>query len=196
MTDSRIHVEKRRLHLKQTWTIARGSSEYRDNIFVTIERDGITGYGEGAPIPRYDENADTAVQFVENAIPLLESSDWRHLVDINRAGSTRDSGNQAAKAAIDIALLDWFCKAHKMTLYRHLGLDPEKSATTFYSIGIDTPDKIQEKARRAQDFPILKVKAGLDSDEEVLAAVRSVTDKPYAWTRTKVGRTGTSRWQS
>ncbi len=178
MTNTRIHVEKKRLQLKQTWTIARGSSDYRDNIFVTIERDGITGYGEGAPIPRYGESADTAVQFIENAIPLLESSDWRHLVDVNGAVQILGRGNQSAKAAIDIALLDWFCKAHEMPLYRYFGLDPEKSATTFYSIGIDTPEKIQEKVRLAQDFPILKVKAGLASDEDVLGAVRSVTDKP------------------
>ncbi|NIR52192.1 dipeptide epimerase [candidate division KSB1 bacterium] len=176
--NTKIHFEVRRLRLKQTWTIARGSSDYRDNVFVTLERNGVIGYGEAAPNPRYGESADTVVQFLKKAVPVLEKNDWLHLVDVNAAISGLESGNFSAKAAIDIALLDWFCKSHAIPLYQHLGLDPLKTAVTFYSIGIDSPHKIKEKVQQARDFPILKIKAGLENDEEVIAAVRSVTDKP------------------
>ena len=37
---------------------------------------------------------------------------------------------------------------------------------------------IRQKVREAEQFPILKVKVGLDNDEEVIDAVRSVTKKP------------------
>ena len=34
------------------------------------------------------------------------------------------------------------------------------------------------KVREAEAFPVLKIKVGLDTDEQTIAAVRSVTDKP------------------
>ncbi len=175
---TRIHFEVQRLHLKQTWTIARGSSDHRDNVFVKLERNGITGYGEAAPNPRYEESAEIVLEFLKKAVPVLENNNWFHFVHVNALISSLDSGNYSAKAAIDIALLDWFCKSHAIPLYQYLGLDPQKTPITFYSIGIDSPNRIKEKVRRARDFPILKIKAGLDNDEEVITAVRNVTDKP------------------
>jgi L-alanine-DL-glutamate epimerase-like enolase superfamily enzyme len=49
---------------------------------------------------------------------------------------------------------------------------------TTFSIGIDTPEITRQKMREAEDFPVLKVKVGLKSDEETIEAVRSVTKKP------------------
>jgi L-alanine-DL-glutamate epimerase-like enolase superfamily enzyme len=46
------------------------------------------------------------------------------------------------------------------------------------SIGIDTPELTKKKVAEAAEFPVLKIKVGLDSDEATLAAVRSVTNKP------------------
>jgi L-alanine-DL-glutamate epimerase-like enolase superfamily enzyme len=57
-------------------------------------------------------------------------------------------------------------------------LDPADAPVTDFSIGIDTPEITRQKTREAEDFPILKVKVGLKSDEETIAAVRSVTNKP------------------
>ena len=48
-----------RLKLKHTWTTVMSSSDYRDTLHVRYTRDGLTGYGEGAPIVRYHETAAT-----------------------------------------------------------------------------------------------------------------------------------------
>ena len=37
---------------------------------------------------------------------------------------------------------------------------------------------MQEKIREADEYPKLKIKVGADNDEEILQAVRQVTDKP------------------
>jgi L-alanine-DL-glutamate epimerase-like enolase superfamily enzyme len=84
----------------------------------------------------------------------------------------------AALAAIDIALLDWVGKKLNVPLYQYFGLDPADAPVTTFSIGIDTPEITKEKTREAAEFPVLKVKVGLKTDEETLAAVRSVTNKP------------------
>ncbi len=90
----------------------------------------------------------------------------------------RIEGSFAAKAALDIALLDWNAQKLGVPLWRWFGLDRNDAPLTTFSIGIDKADVIRQKVREAEDFPVLKIKVGLDNDEEVIAAVRSVTRKP------------------
>ncbi len=47
-----------------------------------------------------------------------------------------------------------------------------------FTIGIDTPDVVRQKTREAEEFKILKVKLGRDTDKEMIETIRSVTDKP------------------
>ncbi len=49
---------------------------------------------------------------------------------------------------------------------------------TTFSKGIDKAEVIKQKVREAELYPVLKIKVGLDNDEEVISAVRSVTKKP------------------
>ena len=81
-------------------------------------------------------------------------------------------------AALDIALMDWISKCCGLPLYQYLGLDRSKAPVTSFTIGIDTPELIQQKVKEAEPYPLLKIKVGTENDEEILAAVRAVTDKP------------------
>ena len=83
-----------------------------------------------------------------------------------------------AKAALDIALLDWVGKKLNQPLFRLFGLDPSKTPITTFSIGIDTAEVVKQKVKEAAAFPVLKIKVGLKNDQEMLEAVRSVTNKP------------------
>ena len=65
--------------------------------------------------------------------------------------------------------------------YRIWGLDPAKAPSTTFTIGIDTPEVVREKTLEAVGkFNILKVKVGLDTDEEMIRAIREVTSVPLA----------------
>lgn len=167
-----------RLKLRHTWTTTMSSSTYRDTLHVTWTRDGITSYGEGAPIVRYHEDAENARKAVESVRELLVSSDPVQFAKIMSQVGQNVTGNQAAKAAIDIALMDWVGKKLGVPLYSYFGLDPVDAPVTTYSIGIDKPEVIKQKTQEAADFPVLKIKVGLDSDEATIEAVRSVTSKP------------------
>ena len=167
-----------RLKLRHTWTTVMSSSEYRDTLHLAYTRDGITGHGEGAPIVRYHESAETARKAVESVRGLLTSADPRQYRKVLNQVFSRFQGEYAAKAAIDIALMDWTGQKLGVPLYRLYGLDPHDAPVTTFSIGIDQPAKIREKVREAEPFPILKIKVGLGNDEEILEAVRGVTNKP------------------
>jgi L-alanine-DL-glutamate epimerase-like enolase superfamily enzyme len=167
-----------RLNLQHTWTTTMSSSAYRDTLHTAYTRDGITGHGEGAPIVRYHEDAAGAQKAAESMRDLLLSADPMQFAKIMAQVFQRVPGEWAGKAAIDIALMDWVGQKLNIPLYSYFGLDPADTPLTTFSIGIDTPEITKQKTREAEDFPILKVKVGLATDEPTIEAVRSVTKKP------------------
>ncbi len=177
-TGASLSYKVHKLLLKHTWTISRNSTDFKNNIFVKIKRDGIEGLGEAAPNIRYDETPESTVAIIEKARPLFDKFDLWHFMDLGYAIKEISAGQSAAKAALDIAIMDWVAKRQNMPLYQYLGLNKEKVPLTTFSIGIDTPEVIREKVKEAAPYPILKIKVGRDNDREIIDAVRSVTDKP------------------
>lgn len=173
-----VEVETVRLYLRHTWTTVMSSSEYRDTVHVRLSRDGVTGIGEGAPIVRYKESAESARRAIETVAGALRGLDPLQFHRFQAELFKLVEGEWAAKAAIDIAVFDWVGKRLGVPVYRLFGLDPADAPLTTFSIGIDTPEMTRQKVAEAADFPMLKIKVGLDSDEATMAAVRAVTDKP------------------
>jgi L-alanine-DL-glutamate epimerase-like enolase superfamily enzyme len=65
--------------------------------------------------------------------------------------------------------------------HRIWGLNKEKTPSTTFTIGIDTPEVVRQKTREcAEQFNILKVKLGRDNDKEMIETIRSVTNLPIA----------------
>src|SRR6185295_19796826 len=140
--------------------------------------DGITGHGEGAPIVRYKEDAESARKAVESVRELLLKADPMQFSKTMTQVFQRVPGEWAGKAAIDIALMDWVGKKLGIPLYSYFGLDPKDAPLTTFSIGIDTPEITKQKTLEAAEFPVLKVKVGLATDEPTIEAIRSITKKP------------------
>jgi L-alanine-DL-glutamate epimerase-like enolase superfamily enzyme len=177
-TGATVTTDVVRLRLRHTWTTVMSSSEYRDNLHLRYARDGVTGLGEGAPIVRYQEDAASARRTVESLRSMLVPADPWQFAKLMSGVFQKVKGEYAAKAAIDIALMDWVTQKLGVPLYRYLGLDRRDTPLTTFSIGVDTPETTRQKVKEAEPFPILKIKVGLKTDEETIAAVRSVTKKP------------------
>ncbi|HNW58541.1 MAG TPA: dipeptide epimerase [bacterium] len=173
----KMEIKTRRLDLRHAWTIARNTSTFKEYAFVRLEKDGISGMGEAAHNVRYGESLESILATLEKARPILEHADPWQFVDLNAAVQAVCAGQTAAKAAIDIALMDWIGKSLEIPLYQLWGLDPKKAPQTTFSIGIDTMEMVKQKVEEAAPYPLLKIKMGKENDEEILAAVRSVTSK-------------------
>ena len=107
----KITYEIEELYLKHTWKIARNSSDSKKNIMVKIEKNGIVGIGEAAPNIRYNETIDSTVGLIEEAIPLFENMNLWNFVDLGFALKSLDPAQTAAKAGLDIGLMDWVAKS-------------------------------------------------------------------------------------
>ncbi len=175
---TKIEFEIKRLKLRHTWTTVMSSSDYRDTFFVKLTRDGITGVGEGAPIIRYKESAETARKAFTEILSELESANPRNYRSLLNEVTRRIEGEYAAKAALDIALLDWTGQSLGIPVHQLLGIDPNAAPVTTFSIGIDDPAATRKKVEEADAFPVLKIKVGLGKDEATIEAVRAVTNKP------------------
>ncbi|MBC7360878.1 MAG: dipeptide epimerase [Candidatus Aminicenantes bacterium] len=165
------------LHLRQAWTLSRGTWTTRRNVLVRLEKDGIVGYGEAAPIPRYNESAESNLAFIEKALPVLERDLWEYQ-ERWRELNELAPGENAAKAALDMAILDWIGKSLKVPLYKFFGLDKNKTLSTTFSIGIDEVPVMQKTAMEAKDFRVLKIKVGTKDDKKIIEGIRAVTDRP------------------
>lgn len=176
-TKCRIHYYHEELALKHTWTIARNSAVFKDNVILKLEKDGRYGLGEAAHNVRYGENLQTCIEAIELIKPkILDLNPW-HYVDVGKTIQGAFCGQTSAKAGVDIAMMDWVAKGLRVPLYQMLGLDAKKAPMTSFSIGIDKPEVIKKKVKEAEPYPILKIKMGGENDEEIMNAVRSVTDK-------------------
>ena len=166
------------LRLTHTWTVAsslaQGGKKVYPAVFVELcDADGVTGLGEAAPSNRYLETTQTCVDF-------LRLVDATRLSFEDIAGSMAyveglAPGNYSPKGAINIALLDGAAKRARQPLHDFLCLGFEEGRhVTSFTIGIDSPERIRQKVREAEAFPILKFKVGSPTDAENLAALREV----------------------
>ena len=112
------------LELAETFTIARDSTDTADVVVVELRHDGTSGYGEGAPIDRYDETATSARTYVEEHAELLGDDPFA-LEEIMRRLPEREF---AARAAIDGALHDLAGKLAGQPVHRLLGLPAARAA--------------------------------------------------------------------
>jgi L-alanine-DL-glutamate epimerase-like enolase superfamily enzyme len=175
-----MEVEARivRLRLAETFVIARDATDFSDVVHASLTHDGVTGYGEAAPIDRYDESPKSAQAFVlEHGARL--GDDPFALEDIGERLAAV-TGQQAAKAALDAALHDLQGKLVGLPAARLLGL-PRSGPPTCWTIWLGDPDDMARRAETASaTYRRLKLKLGGGDglDAERVRAVRSATDLP------------------
>jgi L-Ala-D/L-Glu epimerase / N-acetyl-D-glutamate racemase len=163
------------LALAETFTIARGSSDSEDVVVVELEHDGITGYGEGAPVDYWGETAASMAAFVEGEAAALLGDDPFDLEGIGARLATVP-GNTGAKMALDGALHDWIGKRAGLPVWKLLGVSMATMPQTSYTIGIDTIEGTADKTRRAARYGVLKVKVGGADDLARLQVIRDASN--------------------
>ena len=165
------------LQLKHSFNLATNSRSTTPVMLTTIEYDGTTGYGEASMPPYLGESHETATKFL-SSVDLSAFSSPFLLEDILAYVDGIMPGNYAAKASVDIALHDLVSRISGLPLYRMLGLNPDKTPFTTFTIGMDTPEVVRQKVKEAAPYNILKVKLGRDNDREMVEVIRSCTGKP------------------
>jgi L-Ala-D/L-Glu epimerase len=168
------------LNLRTTFRIAHGASDQRFNVIVHLQE----GLGEAAAVSYHGESQSGIMDYLHGVQSSLGDDPFQLEEILNRL----PAGSQAARAGVDIALHDLWGKLLGQPLYRLFGLDPKSMPQTSFTIAIDEPAVMAERAAKS-GYPIIKIKLGSPDDEAIVAAIRGATqarlrvDANAGWTR-------------
>ncbi len=182
----KLSFELLHLELRYPFRIALMSRTSTPIVLIKLEIGGMIGYGEASMPPYLGESHATARNFLDAAhTDVLRKI--RKIDDLLGSGCQRimrridklKIGNNAIKAAIDIALHDLKGQLEQRPLWQIVGSNPKTMPLTTCTIGIETdPSVLRKKIKDAAAFKVLKIKLGSDDDKKLVEMVRQYTDKP------------------
>jgi L-alanine-DL-glutamate epimerase-like enolase superfamily enzyme len=172
----KVRISACRARLRAPFTAAYGELAQRSLIVVALEgEDGITGFGEAAPLQPYDGvSTDHVRAALEDCTALLRDCDGTARAELLAA--CRDVAVlPQAIAAIDLALWDLAGRRAGEPIWRLLGASEPGPVDVNWTIGATDRAGAAAEAdqARAAGFGCVKVKVGVGDDAGRLAAVRA-----------------------
>jgi len=174
----RVELYLARLPLLRPFTTSSHTKDHLDHILLrVVDQDGAEGWGECASPndPYYcAETSETSWHMLrEFLIPGVLGKAWDHPDDAARTWRAV-RGNRFAKAGLEMACWDLFCRARGEPLASALG-GTRQEIVSGVSLGIEpTVDGILEQVERfvGQGYRRIKMKIGPGRDVQFLSAVR------------------------
>ncbi|WP_295801502.1 N-acetyl-D-Glu racemase DgcA [uncultured Microbulbifer sp.] len=149
-------------------------------LHVRISENGVTGSGEASGVYYLDETGSSILAQAESVRDaLVNGADREALYGLLPAGGARN--------AIDCALWDLEAKLAKKEIWELTGIDPAETHS-FFTVGLDSPEGMAEKARQI-DSKKIKVKLDGEMPLERMTAIRTarpdaeiIVDVNQGWT--------------
>jgi L-Ala-D/L-Glu epimerase len=176
-----VHVDTLELTMEEPFVIASSAMAYGPCDLVRIETDeGVTGVGEACPAYEFTGETLWSVADVigEYLGPSVIGKDPFDLEAIHHVWDRElyTVGNQAAKAAVEMALWDVQGKALDRPLCDLIGGRARPALQEVVAFGWDDPEALaaDTRAMKAEGIHIFKIKVGdtPERDEQRVAAVR------------------------
>ena len=167
------------LPLKEPFETAKGSKTASPAVIVELRlSSGIRGLGSATPV-KYVTGEDTAsvLSAIELCAPDLKGLDATAYLPIFEILAEALPHAHSARAALEMAILDAFCKLHDLPMCKFFG-GALLRVSTDITIPLVDPDAARELAREAaiRGFEHLKIKVGSQDPEDDLARVLAVSE--------------------
>lgn len=171
MRIDKIELKHISIPLKKTFKTALRTVDSAENTVVLVHTDdGLTGFGEAPPTKAItgEDNESIRAAINEYIIPALTGQDMSDMDVLQQKLHGAVSGNNSAKAAVDMALYDLYTRQLGKPLYQYLGGYRNKVETDI-TISINEPEEMEADAAAAaeQGFSALKLKVGIDAGKDV-----------------------------
>jgi o-succinylbenzoate synthase len=179
-----LAIERRTLTLAQPFLSSHGTLRQREVLCVQVtDEDGVSGYGEAAPLPSYDgvslQRTRLALErharaIAEHEAPSAPGGSAAGAAGLLEACRAADPLPQAI-AAIDIALWDRAGRRERRPVCRLLVDDPVAQVDVNATLSAtDRAGAARQAAAAAQSgFRCVKLKVGIGDDAGRVAAVRA-----------------------
>ena len=171
-----VFLKKYGLKLKHEFRIAREKEIICNNLFLKININGLTGYGEAAPTEYYNEDIETIYKLAES-ISDFKDPDLDNPKTFLEELKDKYPEYPSLRTAVEMAVYDVIGKYKNKPIYELFSLDPNDTPLTSFTIGIDKPNIIKIKLKEAEEYPVLKIKMGSEYDYEIIKILNNIKDK-------------------
>jgi len=160
-----LHIHIEAWPLAGAFRISRGTRKVSDVLMVEVNDGNYVGRGECFPYARYGEDIDSVQKQLNSVrLEIEDGLDRQTLLNVLAPG--------AARNAVDCALWDLEAKRAGTRVWDLAGLPAPEPVTTVYTLGVDEPAIMGERARENSDRPRLKLK--MTGDGADLERVRNI----------------------
>ncbi|MCE5323677.1 dipeptide epimerase [bacterium] len=165
------------LPLKETFETSQRTATSSPVVIVELISGGTTGYGEATPV-RYvtGEDITSVINDISAAASALRGARLNeYRLSSKKLAEVLPYG-RSARAGIEMAIFDAFCKSLGIPLYAYLGGAPLRIETDV-TIPICSPEHAREKAIEMAGigFRQFKIKVGKREDEDI-ARVKAIAE--------------------
>lgn len=162
-----------------TFNISKVARNSTETVYVKIEHEIYTGYGE-ASLPPYVKNNQMEVVRKLNQFKLPENLTLPDLPKYLQSLNHEFENIMPAKAALDIALHDLFGKMNKLSIRELYNLPKKQTGLTSFTLSIASKETYKSDISKHQQFNFYKIKLGGSNDIKLINDFLSVSDKPFA----------------
>jgi L-alanine-DL-glutamate epimerase-like enolase superfamily enzyme len=175
----KFHCIPYQLQFKFPFRIAHGMRTHTHVVYVRLQQDGLTAWGEAALPPYLPETQSSVIAFVNDFANHVGSLGVEECM---QALQTFGEGNMAARAAVDMAL--WNLKAQQQgkTIAQLLEIPNAPAPLNTYTIGVCSFEEMTLKVQDAlqNGFQLFKIKLDGKADEEMISNFRKLSALPFA----------------
>lgn len=171
MKITRVEIYPIPLVMREPYTIAYHTVTEVTNVGMTLHfADGLISTGIAGPEEEVTgETAHTVLDTARNIIePYLHGNTFGDIYETISSLDALLGSQRAALALVDTALFDYAAKKAGLPLHAFLGATRNSLATAI-TINIHPPEETLRRAKKltSEGYSILKIKGGLDPDEDL-----------------------------
>ncbi len=174
----RLSVEPFELQFRVPFVITHGVRTHTSVVYIRIDDEGFSGYGEAALPPYLPETKESVMTFIREQESRVET--FLHDREALKMWMHSDDPNRAARACLEMAILDLNARKKNSSLQELLGISPGAGPLCSLTIGAGTKDELITTIRSHPEFRLFKLKLNGEDDLDRIRAARSLTDVPLA----------------
>lgn len=166
------------LQFKFPFRIAHGARNSTPVVFVKLQYEELTAWGEAALPPYMPETQQTVIEFLTAFAQNVGSGNIEWWFD----KLSKVESNLAAKAALDMALWSMLAQMQNKTVGALLGINSDSFPQGTYTLGVSSFNEMKIKIEEAEknSFEIFKLKWNGSQDEEMLAHFSKLSKRAFA----------------
>ena len=167
----KLIIKTLRLQISGSFATAHGQVSHRDALWVGLEQNGLTGWGEATCVQYYGITLERLIKALEQVRAPLEAMEMTHPEVVYEQLQPILATEPFAVCALDMAAYDLYGKINRLPTWKYLGLTTEPVPLSSLTIGLIPVDQAISFLE-AHPWPVYKIKLGGPQDRQLVEAVR------------------------